>query len=64
MTIRPIQTSDGWEILEWHVAGETYPLPGGMRVRSTTKEAANDLCWMVAEQLGSLGFRVEVEQVE
>ena len=64
MTIRPIQTSDGWEILEWSANGGTYPLPGGMIVKTATKESANDLCFMVAEQLGSLGFRVELEQVE
>lgn len=64
MTIRPVQSQTGWEVLQANSGGEPFPLPGGMRVQTSTKESANDLTWMVAEQLGSLGFQVQVEEVE
>ena len=65
MTIRPIQLSeDQWEILEWHPSAGTFPLPFGMTVKTTTKDQANNSLMMVAEQLGSLGYYVEVEQAE
>lgn len=64
MTIRPVQNETGWEIMQAHASGEPFPLPGGMRVKTTTKESANDLTWMVAEQLGSMGFQVSIEEVE
>lgn len=50
--------------MEWTPDGKTFPLPFGMRVRSQTKQGANDSVYMVAEQLGSLGFKVHVEEIE
>lgn len=64
MTIRPVQTQTGWEVMQHDMLGQPFPLPGGMRVKTSTMESANDLTYMVAEQLGSLGFQVAVEEVE
>ncbi len=66
MTIRPIENPETgfWEILQWSSTGETFPLPRGIHVQARTKKQANESTYMVAEQLGSLGFVVHIELLE
>lgn len=62
MTLRPVEIIEGWEILLHDVMGPPQKLPAGMVVKATTKEGANDSMLMVAEQLGSLGMAVDIEE--
>jgi hypothetical protein len=66
VTIRPIENPETgfWEILQWTPTGKTFPLPSHMRVQARTKRQANESTYMVAEQLGSLGFVVHIELLE
>ncbi len=77
MTIRPIENPDTgyWQILEWTPSGKTFPLPMNLHVEissqdgprdfgRTAKQRANDLTYMVAEQLGSMGFIVHIELLD
>ena len=72
MTIRPVfypevgygPENGFWEVMDYSATGKTIPLPFGMIVKSQTKEGANNSVYMVAEQLGSLGFRVDIEEAE
>lgn len=66
MIIRPVESPEPgfWEILEWTPTGKSFPLPGGIRVKAGTRKAANESTYMVAEQLGSLGYRVKIELLE
>jgi hypothetical protein len=66
MIIRPVESPEPgfWEVMEWTPTGKTLPLPQGIRVKARTKQQANESTYMVAEQLGSLGYNVRIELLE
>lgn len=65
MIILPVlnEETGKYDILMRKMMHDPEPLPRGMRAAAANIEAANNSAYAIAEQLGSMGFPVSVEEL-